>query len=78
MLCRNAVCVLGILIELPRAGVPDAVGAVAFCFEAMSARAFKIWEVSVTGAAAFDCFCWPSAMKSCGGVPPGVEDCIAT
>ena len=78
MFCGKAFCGIVTLFELAWAGIPDAAGAAVFDF-AISARAFSIAEVSGAGiGAAAVPGCSFNEMKSRGGVPLGVVDCIAT
>ena len=70
MFCRNAFCKFGTLLVLAWEGIPVACVFVL----AMSARAFRIFDVSAAApvpAFALGSF---SEMKSLGGVPVGVVD----
>ena len=77
-LCGYAFCGFVTLFELAWAGIPGAAGAAVFDL-AISARAFSMAEVSGAGAgaAAFP-GCSFNDIKSRGGVPSGVVECIAT
>ena len=74
MFCRNAFCKFGTLLALAWEGIPVACVFVL----AMSARAFRIFDVSAAApvpAFALGSF---SEMKSLGGVPVGVVDSGST